>query len=59
MTSYVHTPARSNAKALHLSALDTSSSVTVGHVRSDCFSLTTSCDWSIDISLLGFFCKSS
>ena len=55
----MHTPTRSNAKALRFNALDTSSSVTVGHVRSDCFSLTTSCDWSIDISLLGFCCKSS
>ena len=53
MTSYVHTPTRSNAKALRFNAFDTSSSVTVGHVRSDCFSLTTSCDWSIDIFFAG------
>ena len=50
---------KSNASTLRLSALETSSSVTVGQVRSACLSLTTSCDWSMGISLLGFFCKSS
>ena len=35
---------KSNAKALRFKALDTSSSVTVEHVRSDCLSLTISCD---------------
>ena len=59
MIEYWQALVRSKAKALLLSALEISSSVEAGQLRSAVFSLTASIDWSMISFLFGLdFCNS-